>query len=1383
MGELSRIKELRRQSSQRRGTAEAAGIAEPPEDVAGAERWIKKYNVGDCLEHSIRRLLPWLGNGRGPSIANAHPNVTIRQCLDGEFFGRAARHAESLRSAARAYLWYCAGRKLAHDNRLRLWNRKLEHPAPRSLSRLLRQRLDKMLTLSGVDVPVVFGEAPIALRRDPPALEIRFSRPPTQTSDTITIITELDLCAIDRGQLELNCSCSIGESSVCPHGRVLLEWALDILHDTSDPLHHDLVDIVCQPGWTRLVGSLKLWNGEIHREILEGEQELVWRLGGQGCDLVIQPVLRTRTKAGGWRRGRALSAAVCLEEYLEQISPKDRLLLATLALVERSDSDQRRRALLSSGIETLLGHPRVFSLEAPTRSMTVEQVRPVVTFVHSGDWYRLAIRLGGRLVQGEDLPRYRLDKHHIVLVDEAEGRCFVAAVSPRIAGLLSALERLRVDLPPESHPPLIDELSRYQPDVELDVPLELRGKTQEASTRITLHLTPRRNGGLEASLRVKPADDFGPIWPPGEGPEVVYAHSGGQRISVHRDLAAERRSALPLLDELGLDKTSPVGAFTWYLEVRDEALDLVATALSLGNNLPIAWPETTEPWQISDVSMSQLIVKVRRAGKSNKGRKAGKASKASQEDTRRIGAMAVKNDAEKLGGLGEIRFSVEGWATLPTEKISLDDMLAATRGGSRYFEMSPSTFAHLDGGLRDYLKALDVILLTQGRRGIVLGSAHADRASELLSRLDSSEVDDSFRDLCARVDETLELVPEPPPALLNQLRPYQVDGFRWLARMAHRETGCCLADDLGLGKTLQAIAIILSRSNSGPTLVVAPTAVGTRWALDLQRFAPSLRLLTLREPLQTPMIRQLGPNDVLIVSYSQLALDIELLESRRFATVVFDEGHMLKGPQALRTRAACRVRASFRLVMANSHVDGDLEELWSLFHPVNPDLLGPWEHFASRFVVPIEQEVNEERRASLTRMINPFVLRRRKAQVAAELSSQTEVVFPVELTQDERRWYEATRRTTLESLAADRKATEDSRRRTLLSTLTRLRLLACHPRLIDPDSALPSSKVAAALKLLDQYHQGERSTLIVSQFTSHIALLRESLDLRHLKYGCLDHGTTPRSRSRLVERWQLGQDQLLLLSLEAKAPRLNLTGADTVIHLDPVWPGTFGVKTGAAQGRKALHRPLTVIQMIAQGTLEEAILDLHNRQAELAEGIIAGSQDVEATIDIDELRALIEWSDEERLDTDTFKLPHAPPTPPLNDRAEVAETSPAQVSTKKRKKVDTPSLQLEAGKFPDVIARFLDHLKDERRRGLLRTDTTLAVYRRSAKRFENFVALVALEEGEHQTHALDEWGERYLEALRQKSFEAPHSEPSMARTVLRRLTRFLSTTRSSERSS
>lgn len=1375
MGELSRIKELRRQCSQRRGTAEAAGIAEPPEDVAGAERWTRKYHVDECLEHSVRRLQPWLGNGRGPSIANVHPSATVRHCLSGEFFGRTLHNTESLRSAARAYLWYRAGRKLVHDSRQRLWNRRLEHPAPRSLSRLLRQRLEKMLSLSGVDVPVVFAEAPIALLRDPPSFRIEFSSPQAQTSeDESTIVTELDLGAIDQGQLELHCSCSRGLSSACSHGRILVEWSLDILHDAGDPLHDDLVDIVCQPGWTRLVGSLESWSTEFSEGMSEAEQELVWRLGGQGCDLVVQPIIRTRTKTGRWRRGRAISATLCLEGDLDRISSNDRLLLSALALVDRSDSDQQRRALLASGIETLLGHPRVFSLDTPARAMVVDRVRPVVSFVHCGDSYRLALRLGNLLVRGEDLSRYRLDERHLVVVDEQEGRCFVAAVSPRTVGLLSALERLRVDLPPESHSPLIDELSRYQPDVELAVPSELRGETRAASSRVALHLAPRVSGGLDVALLVRPADDLGPVWAPGEGPEVVYAHSEGQRVSVHRDLATEHRSALPLLRKLGLDKNHPVEAFRWYLEARDEALDLVAAAQSLEDELPIEWPETNQPWQIKEVSVSQLTIKVLRAGKSSKGNRRGKERSSDRRDQDGKGDHGSEDD---------IRFRVEGWATLEVDRISLEAMLASARGGSRYVELSPSTFAHLEEGLRERLQALDMLVFAQGRRGLTLGSAHVDRAAELFSALGSVDVDSTFTALCERIDETLELVPKPPRALLKYLRSYQIDGFRWLARMAHREAGCCLADDLGLGKTLQAIAVILYRSSQGPSLVVAPTAVHGRWALDLQHFSPSLRLLTLRAPTQSAVLRQLGPNDVVIVAYAQLALDIELIESRRFATVVLDEEHMLGTPHTRHVRAARRVRASFRVGLTSSPFEGDLEELWNLIHPVNPGLLGPWEHFASRFVVPIEHGADEERRASLTRMIHPFVLRRCKAQVAAELPPQTEVVVPVELTQDEKRWYEATRRTTLENLAADRETDDTSRRQALLSAFTRLRLLACHPKLVDPDSALPSSKVSATLKLLDQHHLGELRTLIVSQFTGHLALLRESLDLRHIPYACLDHGTSPRSRSRIVEQWQLGQERLLLLSLEAKAPGFNLTGADTVIHLDPVWPGTFDIKTGASRGRKETRRPMTAIRLIAQGTLEEAILELHSRQAKLAEGLVAGSRDIGDMIALEQLRELIGWSNEERLDADTFKLPHAPPTPPLDKGGSATEPSQDQVTTTKTKRSGTPSLRLEAGEFPDVIARFLAHLKGERSRGLIRTDTTLAVYRRSAKRLEQFVAEIALDEGENQSHALEKWGERYLEALRQRSFEAPHSEPSMARTVLRRLTRFLSTTRVSRKPS
>jgi SNF2 family DNA or RNA helicase len=457
--------------------------------------------------------------------------------------------------------------------------------------------------------------------------------------------------------------------------------------------------------------------------------------------------------------------------------------------------------------------------------------------------------------------------------------------------------------------------------------------------------------------------------------------------------------------------------------------------------------------------------------------------------------------------------------------------------------------------------------------------------------------------------------------LKAKLRPYQLEGYQWLSRLAAWGAGAVLADDMGLGKTVQALALLLERAAQGPALVVAPTSVAFNWKEEAARFAPSLKLHVYAE--LEDRAKELGPRDVLVVSYGLLVRDAKQLAARHFCTVIFDEAQNLKNAHTQRFLAAKALRADVRIALSGTPIENHLGELWSLFALVFPPLLGNWESFRARFALPIEKQVDPTAGPALARVIEPFLLRRTKAEVETELPSRTEVRVPVVLSAPEWQLYEDTRLAALSDLKTPKRDLKEQERRVqVLALLTRLRLVACHPRLHVENSALVSSKLTRLLELIDELRAEGQRALVFSQFTSHLALVREALDLRGIAHVDLDGSTARTTRTERIREFQEGTAPIFLLSLKAGGVGLNLTAATNVIHLDPWWNPAVEDQASDRAHRLGQKRPVTIYRLIAMGTVEEQMLSLHERKRALIAGVLSGKSDA-GKLDTNQLIALL----------------------------------------------------------------------------------------------------------------------------------------------------------------
>jgi SNF2 family DNA or RNA helicase len=439
------------------------------------------------------------------------------------------------------------------------------------------------------------------------------------------------------------------------------------------------------------------------------------------------------------------------------------------------------------------------------------------------------------------------------------------------------------------------------------------------------------------------------------------------------------------------------------------------------------------------------------------------------------------------------------------------------------------------------------------------GKAPTIAAAWLDEVLDGTELSASrdFRQAIERLRKAQATEPKLPTLLQASLRPYQEDGYQWAVRLATAGMGGCLADDMGLGKTLQALGVLLERAAGGAALVIAPTSVCGNWLAETQRFAPTLNARIYAEASDNEreeLVASVGPQDLLIVSYTLLQLAQERFAGRTWHTLIVDEAQAIKNAAAKRSQAVFELAADFRLALTGTPVENRLGDLWSIMRFANPGLLGTINRFNERFAGPIERSRDREAQHVLKRLIGPFVLRRTKAEVLQELPPRTELILTVVPEAAEAAHYEALRREAARAIDATLESTPEAQAHfNILAQLTRLRRAACDPRLCSPQFAIAGAKVQAFADLAGELIANGHKALVFSQFVDFLKVLREPLDAAGVSYQYLDGATPAAERSRRVAAFQGGDGDLFLISLKAGGFGLNLTAADYVVITDPWW--------------------------------------------------------------------------------------------------------------------------------------------------------------------------------------------------------------------------------------
>lgn len=455
---------------------------------------------------------------------------------------------------------------------------------------------------------------------------------------------------------------------------------------------------------------------------------------------------------------------------------------------------------------------------------------------------------------------------------------------------------------------------------------------------------------------------------------------------------------------------------------------------------------------------------------------------------------------------------------------------------------------------------------------------------------------------------TLKKAPEVsvPTELKTTLRDYQREGLNWLGLLDRLNFGGCLADDMGLGKTVQIIAFILhQREKYGATtnLIVVPTSLLFNWQEEIEKFAPSIKVLLHYGPERQKNISHLHEYEVVLTSYGMLLSDIRFLKTFHFNYIFLDESQAIKNPNSEKYKAARLLESRNRIVLTGTPIENNTFDLYGQLSFACPGLLGSKQYFKDTYAIPIDKFEYSKRTIELQQKINPFILRRTKKQVATELPEKTEMVIYCEMDAEQRKIYDLYERELRDFISA---STDDETLKNsmhVLTGLTKLRQICNSPVLLKEGH---SGEHAVKIQLLTEQIENksrEHKILVFSQFVGMLDLIKKELEHKNIPFEYLTGQT--KDRGTKVNRFQTDENiRVFLISLKAGGVGLNLTEADYVYLVDPWWNPAAENQAIDRSYRIGQTKHVVAVRMVCSNTIEEKILNLQKKKSKLAEGLI-----------------------------------------------------------------------------------------------------------------------------------------------------------------------------------
>lgn len=577
-------------------------------------------------------------------------------------------------------------------------------------------------------------------------------------------------------------------------------------------------------------------------------------------------------------------------------------------------------------------------------------------------------------------------------------------------------------------------------------------------------------------------------------------------------------------------------------------------------------------------------------------------------------------------------FDLGVMVTVAGRTIPFDNIFRALAQGRKKLKLVDNSYLSLEQPVFEQLRELieEARSLNEWDTGLRISRYQAGLWAELEELAEHTEQARSWRSAVTGLLESAELEQVPVPAGIDaELRPYQQDGFSWLAFLWRHQLGGVLADDMGLGKTLQTLALMEHARSTGPLvgpfLVVAPTSVVPNWISETHRFAPQLRVVGISDTQATagvPLARQVAGAHVVVTSYSLFRLDAAAYQGLEWSALVLDEAQFVKNHTSKVHQVAREFRTPFKLAITGTPMENNLMELWSMFSIVAPGLFPSARRFTEDYRTPIEKVGDPRPLARLRRRIRPLMMRRTKEAVASDLPPKQEQVLEVELGPEHRRIYDAylqRERQKLLGLLGDM----NRNRMIVFRSLTLLRMLSLDASLVDPAHAgVPSAKLELLLEQLEDVLAEGHRALVFSQFTSYLKKVAARLEAQGIEYAYLDGST--RSRGDVIEKFKQGKAPVFLISLKAGGFGLNLTEADYCFLLDPWWNPATEAQAVDRTHRIGQTRNVMVYRMVSHGTIEEKVMKLKEQKAKLFDSVMDDDAVFSAALTAEDIRSLLE---------------------------------------------------------------------------------------------------------------------------------------------------------------
>jgi superfamily II DNA or RNA helicase len=562
----------------------------------------------------------------------------------------------------------------------------------------------------------------------------------------------------------------------------------------------------------------------------------------------------------------------------------------------------------------------------------------------------------------------------------------------------------------------------------------------------------------------------------------------------------------------------------------------------------------------------------------------------------------------------------------PPEELS--DLYQSMLLRRKYHRLSDGRYLKLNGSscekIAEMAKMLQLSTRELAKGKATLPAYRALYLDDLLSGSDGIQInrDSHFRSMVRNFKTLSESDYMLPQGLNAVLRPYQQIGYQWLKTLENYGFGGILADEMGLGKTLQVITFLATvpyQSVGAPNLVICPASLIYNWGDELTKFAPHLRFsMILGSAAERESLRMQGETcDIWITSYELLRQDIEAYAQRSFYCCILDEAQHIKNVTTQASKAVKRLQCRQRFVLTGTPIENRLSELWNLFDFLMPGYLYTNHAFREKLEKPILKSKNSDAVSQLRRLVQPFLLRRLKADVLKELPPKEEHIRKISLSVEEQKLYYACVQTAITDLG------DEQGKLKILAALTRLRQICCDPDLCFENYAGPTSKLDVCAELCEAMVANGHQILLFSQFTSMLEQIRARLDTLHISNFTLQGATSKEKRAAMVRDFNAGDASVFLISLKAGGTGLNLTAADIVIHYDPWWNQAAQDQATDRAHRIGQQAHVQVYKLIAKDTIEEKILELQEKKTALLDTISGCEEAGILNMSSDELLSLL----------------------------------------------------------------------------------------------------------------------------------------------------------------